>query len=125
MMCGRGGAAINFEVKTETLTRRGTEMYINGKHLRRDGQPFVLMVDESWPVTDLPNLESCDAARAVLEEAIGKIESALAAERAAGTIANNDWLRRARSALRLKKAALQVVAETREKLLLAETFPNR
>jgi hypothetical protein len=95
-------------------------MLVNGKHLRRDGQPMVLMIDESWPVTDLPNIASCDAALEVLEDAIRKIEAALSAARATGTFPNSDWARRARSALRLKRAAMQVVAERREKLLLVE-----
>jgi hypothetical protein len=95
-------------------------MLVNGQHVKRDGSPLVLLIEPGWPVTDLPSVASCDAAQAVLEEAIGEIETALAAARAAGSFSSNDWIRRARSALRLKKAALQVVAETRAKLLFQE-----
>jgi hypothetical protein len=50
-------------------------MYANGRHLRKDGQPMILMIEDNWPVTDLPNTTSCDAAEAVLNQAITKIES--------------------------------------------------
>jgi hypothetical protein len=94
-------------------------MLVNGQHVKRDGSPLVLLIEPGWPVTDLPSVASCDAAHAVLEEAISKIEASLAAARASGSFSNNnDWMRRARSALRLKKAALQVVQDTRAKLLL-------
>jgi hypothetical protein len=92
-------------------------MLVNGQHVRRDGKPIVLLIEHGWPVTDLPSVAACDEAQAVLEEAIGQIETALAAARATGLFSSNDWVRRSRSALRMKKAALQVVQETRAKLL--------
>jgi hypothetical protein len=100
-------------------------MYVYGKHLKRDGTPIVPMIDENWPATNLPTLASCDAAEVILKDTIGRIETSLAAARdkaiAAGEVTGGTWFHRARTALRFKRAALRMVQEAREKLLLAET----
>jgi hypothetical protein len=96
-------------------------MYANGRHLRKDGQPMILMIEDNWPVTDLPNTTSCDAAEAVLNQAITKIESDLAtALKHAGQSFDAAWFKRARSAMKIKRACLRVVQERREKLLQEE-----
>jgi hypothetical protein len=78
------------------------------------------MIDEDWPADKLPTLASCDAAEEILNEAIGRIETSLAAARdkaiASGEVTGGSWFHRARTALRFKRAALRMVQETREKL---------
>jgi hypothetical protein len=97
-------------------------VYINGKHLRRDGQPMVLMVDDGWSTNDLPNVTACDAAQAVLSQAIAKIESGLATaiKHAATRSLDPNWFKRARAAMKMKRAALEVVQKRRAELLLSE-----
>ena len=97
-------------------------MLVDGKHIRRDGTPMVLLIDTDWPVTDLPTATSCDAAEAVLAEAITKIETALATKAGPrGAFADAAWFKRAGGALRMKRAAMRAVQKRRAELLSAET----
>jgi hypothetical protein len=97
-------------------------MYVNGRHIRKDGQPMVLMIDDDWSTNDLPTVTSCDAAQAILSQAIAKIESDLA--RAIKQAENGPfdaaWFKRARAAMKMKRAAMRVVQERREQLLREE-----
>jgi hypothetical protein len=97
-------------------------MRVNGRHLRRDGTPMVLRIEDDWTVDDLPNVASCNAAEAVLNQAIEKIESDLARAIKQAETGSFDavWFKRARSAMKMKRAALRVVQERREKLLQEE-----
>jgi hypothetical protein len=89
---------------------------------RTNGQDTVLelRVDRDWPVEDLQTCEECDEARLVLTEAIAQIEEQLleAKERldTTGEYAPGEWYRRARTALRYKKAALQAVQNRRAQI---------
>jgi hypothetical protein len=98
-------------------------MYVNGKHVQRDGAtPMIPMIDEHWPVTDLPTIASCDAAEIILRDAIGRIEQQMAEAAARGEATgrgdvHGSWLHRTRTALKFKRSALCIVHETRAKLL--------
>jgi hypothetical protein len=88
---------------------------VNGQHLRRDRAPFRLYVETGWLVSDIKSLVECDLAWAVLTKAVSEIEHSLEVARTRPG-ANPEWFRRASSALRLKRVALQEVANIRTKL---------
>jgi hypothetical protein len=89
---------------------------------RTNGHDTVieLRVDDGWTVEDLQTCEECDEARLVLTETIARIEEQLLEAKqklgATGEYANSDWYRRAKTALRYKKAALQAVQNRRAQI---------
>lgn len=70
----------------------------------------VIEITDGWPVTDIKTIEDCDDAFAYLSGAIAGIEYQIEAE---GFKLLQDqrgeWLARAKSALRFKKAAIAIV----------------
>ena len=81
----------------------------------------VLEIAGEWTVDDLRTEDDCDDAYAYLVSAVASIEYQLdmyAIAPAEHQIGRNDptWAPRARAALRMKRAALQVVQNTRGRL---------
>jgi MFS superfamily sulfate permease-like transporter len=75
----------------------------------------ILAIGPGWTVDQLQNIDDCDDAFAYLTGAICAIESKIDAAEETGTTAGIAF-RRLKSALRWKKAALQVVATKRGKI---------
>jgi hypothetical protein len=93
---------------------------------RTNGHDTVieLRVDDGWAVEDLQTCEECDEARLVLTETIARIEEQLLEAKqklgATGEYANGEWYRRAKTALRYKKAALQAVQNRQAQIRRAQ-----
>jgi hypothetical protein len=92
-------------------------------------QQAELYIERGWPISALKTVEQCDQALALLLPAIAKIESALRAaeDRAltAGGFVDDDWARRARHALRCKRAAKQRTDEIRSRLVRSEKIASQ
>jgi hypothetical protein len=90
--------------------------YANNRPVRRSDAPTTLMIEPGWPVSNVKTLEDTDAARDSLVPALVKISAAIEANEASNAI-DHEWLHRAKTAKRLKEAALARVNEIRARLL--------
>jgi hypothetical protein len=91
-------------------------MHYNGNPVR----PKPLLIEPGWSIDQLTTVVECDIARDTLVSAIIKTEEALNAHRAneaAGVNVDIGWACRAKTALRLKEAALARVLEIRARLM--------
>jgi hypothetical protein len=84
--------------------------------------PDRLMVDENWYVDQLSTLEECSEAEEALLLAIARTEGHI--DNPENRHRGEDWLRRARGALRYKRAALQAVRQCRSDLKQAQRNQN-
>ena len=75
----------------------------------------VLMISEDWAVDDISTTEECDDAFVVLTEQIAGIQQSLlrAHHEFNETGHHPSWTNRAKTALRMKKAALQMLQRRR------------
>ena len=73
----------------------------------------VLAITDGWDIDQVKTISDCDDADAFLTEAIAEIEGQLLADRVDGFKRGIDWRTRATIALRMKRRALQQVAQRR------------
>lgn len=73
----------------------------------------VLTITDGWDIDQVKTIADCDDADAFLTEAIAEIEGQLLADRVDGFKRGVDWRTRATIALRMKRRALQQVAQRR------------
>lgn len=76
----------------------------------------IIEIAEGWTVEDLETQDDCDDAFAVLTEAIASIEYRMERLREEGASVTSPAYRKAKAALRWKKAGLQAVQTKRAKI---------
>ena len=88
--------------------------YANGYSMRSTSlRPKVLWIEHGWSVDQLRTVDQCDAARDALTAAIIQTEELLNSPKASDL----EWACKARTAFRLKQAALERTLEIRNRLL--------
>lgn len=90
----------------------------------------VIEITDGWPVTDIKTLEDCDDAFAYLTAALAGIEYQIETDgfKPIDEQRGGEWVARAKSALRFKRAALSIVNTRRgsiNRAIDAERQDNR
>lgn len=73
----------------------------------------VIDITDGWTIDQVKTIADCDEAEAYLTGAVATIEAQLLESRLAGHTRGVDWAVRAKTALRYRKQALQLVARRR------------
>lgn len=83
----------------------------------RDGVSYITIpiidITDGWSIDQVKTIADCDEAEAYLTGAVVQIEAQLLENRLAGHPRGVDWAIRAKTALRYRKQALQMVARKR------------
>lgn len=77
----------------------------------------VIEIDKGWPAEDVQTVEDCDDAFAFLMAAVAKIEMDIDLHDLNPSRAERGWKARASYALKMKRAALQIVQNRRGRIL--------
>jgi len=73
----------------------------------------IIDITDGWSIDQVKSIADCDEAEAYLTGAVAQIEAQLLENRLAGHPRGVDWAIRAKTALRYRKQALQMVARRR------------